>query len=92
MALSLHMSYHLLKLLFSTICELMTTNDADKDAVLVLRNFLTNGLGSRIIAMMSADLDLSVRVNELLITYLFWLMNCCTNFRASRMSANWWSF
>lgn len=60
MALSLHMSYHLLKLLFSTICELMTTNDADKDAVLVLRNFLTNGLGSRIIAMMSADLDLSV--------------------------------
>lgn len=60
MALSLHMSYHLLKLLFSTICELMTTNDADKDAVSVLRNFLTNGLGSRIITMMSTDLDLSV--------------------------------
>lgn len=55
------MSYHLLKLLFSTICNLMTSDDTgDKSAVLCLRNFLTNGLGSRIITMMSADLDLSV--------------------------------
>lgn len=56
------MSYHLL-LLFSTICDLiMSSNDAggDNSTVLCLRNFLTSGLGSRIIAMLSADLDLSV--------------------------------
>ena len=52
------MSYHLLKLLFSTICDLM--NEGDSDAVQSLRDFLTNGLGCRIITMMSADLDLSV--------------------------------
>lgn len=55
------MSYHLLKLLFSTICDLMTSSEGgDNNAVLSLRNFLTNGLGSRIITMMSSDLDLSV--------------------------------
>lgn len=56
------MSYHLLKLLFSAICDLMTANDTgDKKAVLSLRRFLTSGLGSRIITMMSTeDLDLSV--------------------------------
>lgn len=60
-ALSYHMSYHLLKLLFSTICDLMSSTDAaDRNAVECLRHFLTCGLGSRIIGMMSADLDLSV--------------------------------
>jgi hypothetical protein len=39
----------------------MTSSEGgDNNAVLSLRNFLTNGLGSRIITMMSSDLDLSV--------------------------------
>ncbi|CRK97431.1 CLUMA_CG010820, isoform A [Clunio marinus] len=66
LALSFQMSYHLLKLLFSTICNLMTSNDCqrDKNAVLNLRNFLTCGLGSQIITILSADLDLSNVTNE----------------------------
>lgn len=73
MALSFHMSYHLLKLLFSTICDLMTSseNTEDKNAVLCLRDFLTNGLGSKIITMMSSDLDLSVSLPSAVINFLF---------------------
>lgn len=47
----------------------MTSNDTgDNKAVLSLRHFLTNGLGSRIITMMSSeDLDLSVSQQQLIV-------------------------
>lgn len=68
------MSHHLLKLLFSTICDLMSSNGAgDKNAVLCLRNFLTNGLGSRIIAMMCSDLDLSVSQLFVIVFRIFFI-------------------
>lgn len=60
------MSYQLIKMLFTNIREfMMTSNEFESSTrdehkiVLSLRNFLTHGLGSRIIVTMS-DLDLSV--------------------------------
>jgi hypothetical protein len=61
----------------------MAKNDNDNGGVLTLRNFLTDGLGSRIITMMSADLDLTVsqRINALTLTVnhlvdVFFLLEC----------------
>lgn len=74
------MSHNLLRLLFSTICDLISIdnsvdNSQNDEKVLCLRNFLTSGIGSRIIViltMMSTDLDLSVsRAGATFIYYQF---------------------
>lgn len=46
--MAFHMSYHLLNALFTAVCK-----DCHRD-------LLTNGLGGRIITMLSVDLDLTV--------------------------------